>query len=567
MLNAHPLALHEKRRQIPLSRTGSTREVLMQASRQSNSRVSVLLVGPYDPTCGDYTFLAPPLGVWRLTGVLRHAGFTAQVFDPNLCGPESPERAFARVLAEREWSVIGFSTTGMTLRFDLALVHMARAARPDAVLLAGGMEATFNPEDVLRLAPFDLAVLGEGERPLVELVKRIEAGLDFHDVPGTARLRDGAIERHSTPALTRLELRDAIWLTPYEDMPYRRYWDKLERAYRVGELQSKAEREARLSELRSVRMMTLNYCPMRCTFCSSTNFLNAAQGSTAGLARLDADECFDMIQRIVRSYDDVRTIIFQDDIFVFTSDTRLEPLCRRIIDAKAEGLLPRSLQFISTNRIDAMTPDRLALLRDAGFRVLGFGVENFSLDVLKEFNKHYIHKHIPGILDTALGLGITPFLDMIMTSPRSTMRALAENIAEAYRWVLAGCEAGMYPYVIPFSGSAMAMDPALRPHTTYTRHAVAGTSVQWDQAAAILPLDVDVRAATQEIERGFEMLKESIGQHAHHLPSRVRSLLWIMAAIPVLTMYGQEVPSRDAVAAQLLKTLPKGVDAVLELPI
>jgi len=24
------------------------------------------LIGPYDPHCGEYTFLAPPLGVWRL---------------------------------------------------------------------------------------------------------------------------------------------------------------------------------------------------------------------------------------------------------------------------------------------------------------------------------------------------------------------------------------------------------------------------------------------------------------------------------------------------------------------
>ena len=28
----------------------------------------ILLIGPYDPHCGEYTFLAPPLGVWRLAG-------------------------------------------------------------------------------------------------------------------------------------------------------------------------------------------------------------------------------------------------------------------------------------------------------------------------------------------------------------------------------------------------------------------------------------------------------------------------------------------------------------------
>jgi len=79
-------------------------------------------------------------------------------------------------------------------------------------------------------------------------------------------------------ALNRDELRDAIYSTPYEKMPYEDYWQRLESAYRVGALPSKAAREAHLSEIRSVRLITLNYCPMGCTFCSATNFLHEAQG-------------------------------------------------------------------------------------------------------------------------------------------------------------------------------------------------------------------------------------------------------------------------------------------------
>jgi len=36
-----------------------------------------------------------------------------------------------------------------------------------------------------------------------------------------------------------------------------------------------------------------------------------------------------LLKRIVRALPDVRTIIFQDDIFVFTKDTRILPLCTR----------------------------------------------------------------------------------------------------------------------------------------------------------------------------------------------------------------------------------------------
>src|ERR1700746_835143 len=135
---------------------------------------SVLLVGPYDPHCGEYTFLAPPLGVWRLAGVLAAAGVRTRVFDPNCC-VGSPQRALERELHGGAWDVVGISTTGMTLRFDLELAYIARRAAPGALLVAGGMEATFRPDLMFELGPFDLVVLGEGEHPLLELAARIRS--------------------------------------------------------------------------------------------------------------------------------------------------------------------------------------------------------------------------------------------------------------------------------------------------------------------------------------------------------------------------------------------------------
>jgi len=515
----------------------------------------VLLIGPYDPHCGEYTFLAPPLGVWRLAGVLNDAGVQAEVFDPNCCVGE-PALALEEKLAEGGWDAIGVSTTGMTLRFDLELAHIARRLLPNAVIVAGGMEATFKPELMFQLGPFDLVVLGEGEKPLLELAGRLRRGENLDAIAGTAVKTASGVQLHHQRALSKEELREAIFKTPYEKMPYAAYWEKLERFYRVGALPSKADREARLAEIRSVRLITLNYCPMNCTFCSSTNFLHAAQGGIAGIARLEPEECMAMIRRIVSAHPNVRTIIFQDDIFVFTQDRRILPLCESIIDAKKRGELPEDLQFISTNRIDAMTPERLAAMRRAGFRVLGFGVENFSLGVLKEFNKSRIYDHIEPNLQQALDLGITPFLDLILTSPRCNLSDLAETIRKGYRWLLAGCEMGMYPYVIPFSGAAMANDPTLEPHTTYVRHQVEGTEVAWDQPSKILPLDATVREAILAIEREFNEWLEYLELRVAHLPSRTRSLIWVLCAAPVLANAGEEAPEREEVLEQLLMRLP-----------
>ncbi|HVS76604.1 MAG TPA: radical SAM protein, partial [Steroidobacteraceae bacterium] len=528
-----------------------------------NRRPTVLLIGPYDPHCGEYTFLAPPLGVWRLAGVLESSGAHVRVFDPNCC-TISPQRALERELLQCPWDVIGVSTTGMTLKFDLELAYIARRVAPDALLVAGGMEATFRPDLMFELGPFDLVVLGEGERPLTEIVRRLRAGEALDAVAGTAARVDGAIVRRTQPALTREELRAAIFSIPYERMPYPAYWSRLEQAYRVGQLPSKAHREARLAEIRSVRLITLNYCPMGCTFCSATNFLRESQGHVAPVARLEADECLTMIEHIVAAHPGVRTIIFQDDIFTFTQDRRLLPLCQAILAAKKRGALPRGLQFISTNRIDAMSVERLAAMRSAGFRVLGFGIESFSPRVLAEFNKAQIHRHIEPVLSTALDLGITPFLDLILSSPRATLDDLGETLRQAYRWLRRGCEIGMYPYVIPFSGAAFARDRSLAPHTTHARRRVAGTHIEWDQPAKILPIDPAVREAVLRIESAFESRLAALEEGVAHLPSRVRSLIWILSSLSVLADCGIEVADAHEVEAELDARLPRvnGVTAL-----
>ena len=517
----------------------------------------ILLIGPYDPHCGEYTFLAPPLGVWRLAGVLEAAGVYAKVFDPNCCtGP--PQRALERELLQGAWDVIGVSTTGMTLIFDLELAHLARRTAPEALLVAGGMEATFRPELMFEVGPFDLVVLGEGERPLLELAARLRSGAPTRGISGTAeRGSDGKVLLMPQRALDRTELRDAIFRTPYEKMPYAAYWERLESAYQIGALPSKAAREAQLAEIRSVRLITLNYCPMGCTFCSATNFLHQAQGNVAAVARLGADECLSMIERIVAAHPRVRTIIFQDDIFTFTKDHRVLPLCEAIVAAKKHGAIPQALQFISTNRIDAMSVERLQAMRRAGFRVLGFGIENFSEHVLAEFNKAQIYRHIEPMLTAALAAGITPFLDLILSSPRSRLQDVAETLREAYRWLRRGCEIGMYPYVIPFSGAALAQDPQLLPYTVSARRRVAGTKVEWDQPCKILPIDPIVSAVILQMERDFDAMMATLEPQGAHLPSRVRSLVWITCSLPVMARHGIRIADEAEVLASLQARLPQ----------
>jgi hypothetical protein len=160
------------------------------------------------------------------------------------------------------------------------------------------------------------------------------------------------------------------------------------------------------------------------------------------------------------------------------------------------------------------------------------------------------------MLSGALAAGMTPFLDLILSSPRATMQDVVETLRGAYHWMQKGCEIGMYPYVIPFSGAAFAGDPSLEPHTQYLPRAVAGTNVSWEQAAKILPVDPMVRDVILRIEKSFDSSLAALEKDVAHLPSRIRSLLWILSAIPVLSEYGHCIADESEVRADLYSRLP-----------
>ena len=103
------------------------------------------------------------------------------------------------------------------------------------------------------------------------------------------------------------------------------------------------------------------------------------------------------------------------DDWPMTASAHAQELARKLEDRSAT-IAVVGLGYVGLPLVRAM--------HGAGFRVLGFGIENFSLSVLKEFNKARIHPHIRPVLEKALEIGITPFLDMILTSPRGSLEDL-----------------------------------------------------------------------------------------------------------------------------------------------
>ena len=89
-------------------------------------------------------------------------------------------------------------------------------------------------------------------------------------------------------ALNREELRDAIFSTPYEKMPYTAYWDRLEAPIgRLAAEQGGARGASCRNPFRALDHLELLSNGLH--VCSATNFLHQAQGNVGGVARLAAE--------------------------------------------------------------------------------------------------------------------------------------------------------------------------------------------------------------------------------------------------------------------------------------
>ncbi len=514
----------------------------------------VLLIGPFDPLSRWYSFMSPPLGLWRIAGFLRSRGIGCRVLDLNLSS--CPYTDLAKLLAGSEFSIIGFSLTHTTLPYDLSLIHQAKTISPRSILVIGGVEATFNYRLIMSLAPIDMAVIGEGEIPLLNLCEALQRGGPLEGIAGTVmRNRDGLTVVRGEP-LSFSEFRESGLSLPLEEIPFRDYWNRLMHLYRGDGREVPNEED--LQRINSVNLMTLNHCPFRCAFCSYTNFLDSSSGGKpARVHRLPPDDVLQLLKKISTLLPETRTVIFRDDIFVFKNDRRIKPLCECIASAVAKGAIDRGTRFICSCRADSGMTEPLVAMKKAGFALIGYGIESFSKAVLQEFNKGSIFDTIEPVLNGTIEAGITPFLNIILSSPRSTLEDILTTLVKVFEYQSKGCETSMYPYVIPFAGSDIAKREDLKPYTRYEEVKIPFTDKAFRRAVKIVPIDSQARDFMEELETNILVDTEQLTRDfmMKHFPSRIRALITVYSAAKILEKRRVALPFSTKEVVALLKEL------------
>jgi anaerobic magnesium-protoporphyrin IX monomethyl ester cyclase len=291
-----------------------------------------------------------PLGLGYITACLKTKGFEVQAIDAlaeRLSGQEivsrikkSPELIFISVYSEFFFEA-------------KALVETLRQKFPKARIIAGGPHASALPRITLELIRgLDGVVQGEGETPCLELAKN----KDFEQVPGLWYRNQGGII--ANPAPERLQP-DCLPWPAWEEFPIKKYWIQASRRYNSP----------------FMNLITSRGCPYKCSFCSKSVF----GGSV--LFR-DAGRVIGEIAELKRKYE-IKHLIFSDDMF---GGIHAEQICKALINKRIK------LTWECMSRVDCVNPRLLGLMKRAGCRLVCYGVESSSDQVLKQMDKGFTAK-------------------------------------------------------------------------------------------------------------------------------------------------------------------------------
>lgn len=337
------------------------------------------------------------LGLGYVAASLRRDGHEVEILD-GLVRNLKPEEGVRETLL-REFDCLGITANHYHHKELVATVQRVREQKPDTPIIVGGYLPTLSPEDLLKACPqIDIAVMGEGEVAISDLVGRIERGDDWRFVPGIAYMKDGMPVQNPNPP-------------PVTDI------DTLPFPARDGMLQAPADRPVKL-----VRILASRGCYHRCSFCCIHSFYTQA-GILAPRLR-NPVKVLDEIESTL-ALTAIKTFSFSDDDFVGPSQ-KTQQHAIEIAEELKKRKLP--ITFGIECRADVVREDILRQLMDVGLTEILLGIESGSQSQLDRYNKRTTVEQNRKAIETVRRLGLEMRTGFIAFDPYVTLDEFVENM-------------------------------------------------------------------------------------------------------------------------------------------
>lgn len=332
-----------------------------------------------------------PLGLGYIAAVLLRDGFDVRICDMDV--EDIGVSELEEVLDVFRPAVVGISCTTLTMKNALRVAKVVKQVLPGAMTCIGGPHATVSPGDALKYPFVDAVVRGEGELTFLEVCRSVADGKKWpFEVAGTVwRSERAPLVMPPRPRISDL---DSLPYPARHLMPLH--------LYKIPGT-----------------VVTSRGCPFSCGFCAGPTVLGRIYKQRA------PSDVVDEMQTCIDFFG-LTSFYFVDDTMTYDTQRALG-LCEEMMRLQVPPKLGRQLKWTCESRANAVTPQLLIAMHEAGCTTIQFGMESGSQKLLDALGKGVTVYEIEHAVVAARAAGISPVLSMVFPHPDETEATLRET--------------------------------------------------------------------------------------------------------------------------------------------
>lgn len=339
------------------------------------------------------------LGGHIIASYIAEFGFRAKVYS---CDVLDCKRIITGEITNHNVKLLGFYVGADTRVMTGHIIKWVKDNWPEVAVLVGGPEAYSLEENFLHDTGCDYVVYGEGEIPVLNLLRLIVDGIGNPESIKSIKFVDTFGKIRVTPPEQLLYDLDAI--------PFPAKHNSLSKDFRLGE---------------SIGILTGRGCPYHCAFCF--------EGAASKSVRLRSIENVIAEIKSVKTYNpSLKYVNIYDDTFTLSVD-RVREFCRYIKSTDLFWTCEAHVLMLSQN------PEMIHMMADSGLLAVQLGIESGSRRVLDAYNKHITPEMIIDVVSECKSAGLHRVEgNYIIGGALESFETLRESIDHAKKLIKAG---------------------------------------------------------------------------------------------------------------------------------
>lgn len=370
-----------------------------------------------------------PVGLGYITTAMKNAGFDFDLLDIDAY--RYTDEQVEQFIRGKKYDVICMGCVVTGYRIVKTLAALIKNYHPYSKIIVGNIVATSVFDTLLRRTKVDIAVIGEGEETIVELLQKLLESKPLEEVRGICFMKDGNMV--CTPPRPMIKDISSLAFVNYSLFDLEIYIDGTSR--RVNDPVPVPR-----DQIRALQVSIARGCIAKCTFCYHIF-------QDMPYRRRSPESIIVEIKSLIEKYS-INIIMFLDDLALSSKKNTLE-FVEKILNEKIRFYwMANCRPNLFDNEEDMLIIEKM---KEAGCLGLCSGLESADSNILKQMKRRIPVNQFSKQIRLLQKAGLQTWTTVVFGYPQET----PETIKKTFDVCI---ENNIYPstgYLLPLPGSQM----------------------------------------------------------------------------------------------------------------